>query len=218
MPQYNVPVPTDRPGEQQGKLEAVKHWDIVARDAAAQIHQELAQRNLLNVPLNVKHPEHHSAFSQGLHELTLSHLVAKGAHVVRDGSGKLDLEHNLQVVRFNAARGNRSEPRYLPGSITALAAGVLVAHNAATLWNPANQKAAALGMAAITDAFQSTFGPTHADSWRAIPNLEIMINTSLIQGNAFITRRSDIYYINEPDAHQFSNRLKIRGCEAGKAC
>lgn len=219
VPEYKVPVPDERPKEKQRELEAVKHWDVLAEDAAAQIHQEIIQRNLLGTTVNIKPAAALSPFSKGLHELLTTRLVNKGLNVVKDGSGKLDVDYSVNVVRFYADRKNRSESYYIPGSLTALAAGILVAHNASTLWSASGQKAAFLGLAGVGDAFESVTGPSHHESWRDVPNLEVIVNTSLMLNNSYLARRSDIYYVNNPDSHQFNSRsINIKGCDEGKVC
>lgn len=211
QPQYQVPVPSNHAKEFQLKLQASRHWDAVAEDAARQSMEELTQRELRGMPLEVIQSGAPSPFSRALHQFLVTRLVNKGATVLREGHGKLALEYDIQVVRFTANRTNRSQPEYVPGTATALTAGVLVLHNAATLWSPATRKGALLAAAATGDIIAAIKQDgLEDDSQREIPKVEVIVNSSIVKDGAYVMRRSDIYYVNDPDQSLYEGEAHQR--------
>lgn len=224
-PQYQVPVPSTHAKEFQLKLQASRHWDAVAEDAARQSMEELTLRDLRSMPIEIIQSGSPSPFSQALHQFLATRLVNKGANVLRDGKGKLALEYDIQVVRFPTRRSNRSQPEYVPGTATALVAGVLVLHNAATLWSPAARKGALLAATAAGDVVAaSNRDGVEDDSQREIPGAEVIVNSSIVKDGVYIMRRSDIYYVDDPDQSLYEGiphqRIRLVGdCgNEGKEC
>lgn len=223
--EYQVPVPSNHAKEFQLKLQASRHWDAVAEDAAKQSMDELTQRELRSLPISVIQSGAPSPFSRALHQFLVTRLVNKGANVLREGQGKLALEYDIQVVRFSADRSNRSHPEYVPGTATALTAGVLVLHNAATLWSPATRKAALLAAAATGDVITAIQQDgVEDDSKRGIPKVEVIVNSSIVKDGVYQMRRSDIYYVNDTDQLLYEGephqRIRLVGdCgKDGKEC
>jgi hypothetical protein len=176
-------------GEQQ-KMQAAHHWDVLANDVANQINIELIAQGRLNTAVYVQHtcgqpndcgPGETFPFDEGFNDLLTTQLVNFGIPTrVEEDENSLTVNYKVQVLYHQATRFQN--PR--PGVITALTAGIMVFRNA-----PA--EIATLAAAIAVDGLWST----------AVFNghYEVIITTSIVDDNLYLMRKSDIYYINDPD-------------------
>lgn len=177
----------------QRKMQAAHHWNVLANDVASRISSELLRQNYLNAAVYVRHSCGSSdacgsdatfPFDEGFNDLLTTQLVNFGVNTLVTEEDALIVEYKVQVIQHRANR--RQWPQ--PGMLTALTAGILVFRDAP--WDIAT-----LAAAAAID----TLNATSVTSGRH----EIVITSSIIDGNKYVMRTSDLYYINDTDYWQY---------------
>ena len=199
--------PTDHFNLTSPKLEAAHHWQVLAKDVAWRINDGLIRFDMLDTPLSVKPTcgdDNHvcgknetSPFNEAFHDLLVTELVTLGVPVrPRAGDDTLVVGYKVQTVRHDAFRLTRP----VPGAITALTAAVMVLRNA-----PATVIGIASG-GAVDYAVQNIADRGH---------YEVIITTSISNGNRYLFRGSDIYLINDADyLHYFEQQRKDKDASA----
>ena len=173
--------------EAQHKLKSVTHWQIVADDIASQIEPVAKAGNQsVFVPTSSA-----TSFSKVFSSQLRSSLLKKGVKVPSAAeSGALVINVNVDEVRHVTLN------RYKPGTLTALAAGVLVLREA-------------------TDTIRSTIGAGAAllvakDAYKFTeldkrPSTEIVITTTAEKNTQYAIHRTDAYYIDSVDSSLFTD-------------
>ena len=198
--------PTDPWRRVSPKLQAAYHWQVLAKDVAARINNELIRLDMLDTALSVKAicgDDNHvcgknetSPFNEAFHDLLTTELVALGVPVrPQAADDTLEVGYKAQTVRHDAFRWHRP----LPGVITALTAAVMVLRNAPT-------EVVTIAAAGVVDyAVQNPVDAGH---------YEVIITTSIGSGNRYLFRASDIYLINDADYLHYLERQKKQGATA----
>lgn len=173
--------------EPQHKLKSVTHWQIVADDISSQIEPVAKFGNQsVFVPTSPT-----TSFSKVFSSQLRSSLLKRGVKVTSSTeSGALVINVNVDEVRHVTLN------QYKPGTLTALAAGVLVLREA-------------------TDTIRSTIGAGAAllvaeDAYRSFtehdkrPSTEIVITTTAEKNAQYAIHRTDAYYIDSVDSSLFT--------------
>ena len=193
------------------KLKSITHWDIIANDVATQIQDTLQPPQppeSVDKPVNSQPPKpiSHQAvyisspsstdFDKVFSSQLKSSLLAKGFDVRT--SPKDALVINFKVNSVYHVPTKRSSD-YVPGTLTALAGGVLVIRDAA-LYNPTTSGlvATTLGIAGAVDLYALWV------EMNKRPNTEIALTTSAEVGDKYIIHRTDSYYIDTVDTGLFT--------------
>lgn len=225
----DVPAPTRFANEDQQKLQAARHWQLIADHFAAQLVTSLDGR-LNGRALHVPQPGGEQAFVEGFRELLTTSLVAQGVPVATDAAGALVADVRYNAYRF---RPERLINTRVYGEATMLAAGlwafggVLAAPGATAPGVNAGSKL--LGAVAGLEGFdwvknealghgRYTSGP--------VPQSEILLTVSVADGGRIVGRHSSIYYTADEDAALYWQRqgggktLRVLGncAEGGAAC
>lgn len=181
---------------EQRKMQAAHHWNVLANDVANRINAELIQQNYLDAAVHVRHSCGRSAgcgagdtfpFDEGFNDLLTTQLVNFGVKTLVKEEDGLIVDYKVQVIQHRANR--RQWPQ--PGMLTALTAGILVFRDAP--WDIATLAAAAT--IDTLNAVSVTSG-----------HYEIVITTSIVDGNRYVMRTSDLYYINDVDFWQYQQQ------------
>lgn len=181
-----VPYTENFPASHQKVVRASSHWDIIADDVAAQTALAIGTKT----PIYVAEPKEATDFNRAFHNFLITRMVNKGIPVNDQKDGAIEVQYETQVVQHNSER-----KAYKPGTITMLAAGLMVAYNVPN-WGSAHQAAALLGAAAGADTAVSldSGSPTKA---------ELVVTTSAIDGGRYLVRKTDVYYIEPEDVPLF---------------
>jgi len=151
------------------------------------------------VPVCVEAPAGEaSSFSRSFHEFLVTRLVQGGAKVVsQPADDGVRLSYDTQVVRHHSAR-----PPLVPGEATVLAAGLQVVR-----WDMAKQlnRIAVVGVADLVGSTLSSSTST-----------ELILSTSVMRGAQYLSRKTDVYYLEDVDASLFeraprSGEMKVVG-------
>ncbi|WP_226445710.1 hypothetical protein [Acidovorax radicis] len=144
-----------------------------------------------NTPLHVSLPANSTQFETAFREFLITKLVQNGAVVQQNPGQALEVSYGIQVVRHNSER-----PRFIPGQFTILAAGLFAAHGLRNEHLDA-QLLGGLGLAAAADYANSinSGGPT---------NTELILTTTVTRGGQYLTRKTDVYYLENADTSLFT--------------
>ncbi|MDR2187171.1 MAG: complement resistance protein TraT [Azonexus sp.] len=226
----DAPAPTRFANEDQQKLQAARHWQLIADHFADQLAGSLSGK-LGDRAVHVPQPGGEQHFVEGFRELLVTALVNKGLPVADNPSGALIADVLYNAYRFNP---NRVASTYYYGPATALAAGLWAIGGIAAA-NVSSAAGVDLGAKALVGAAgiegfawvanealgkgKYASGPT--------PRSEILLTVSVSDGGRIISRQSNIYYTADEDAALYWHRrgsgdtgktLKIVGdCARGEA-
>lgn len=190
-----IPEPTGFQYSTQKKMQAAHHWNVLARDLANKINNELIRSDFLDTAIFVKTTCGDDAtpcealettqFNEGFRELLITELVNFGipTSAVADREA-ITVNYKVQTLRHRAQRLRTLQP----GTLTALTAAVSVFRNATS-------EALAIVLAGAADYGNSAYAATS--------DLEAIITTSMVFKKRYFFRSSDIYYINGADYHHY---------------
>ena len=185
FPYAPAPVATNFPNTAQGKVQAVAHWDAIARHMVRELSPTLQVNSRRPLYVSAKQ---NSAFDQAVVTQLTTALVNQGYVVAKKPEhDALMVELETQMVAFHAKR-----PQYrFAGERSLLVEGVWVL-------TAIEQSAAFLASAAIVghDAyswFHSHFasGPT--------PKTEILATLSVSDDQRYYARTTSAYYTSDSD-------------------
>lgn len=197
-----APLSTSFPMTTQQKIQSVSHWNIVAEDVAEQIRIGLTAINATSRPVYVE-KKAYSPFNEGFNNMLLTKLIEKGVKTiaVKDNDA-LKIDYNSQVVYHKSPL---KQPK--TGKIVLLSGGVLAAREA--FWHASTGGViATIGGALTALALMDDAGQGLFDTYS--PNTEIIFTTSVIDGNQYILRKTDCYYINFADSWHYNDDVQSK--------
>ncbi len=176
------------------KAKSAEHWNVIAADVAVRTSFFKEHPDFMNRTFYVVPSADNSHFTRGFQSMLTSHLVNAGLMVVNKPAGAIQVNYEVQTVK----RADRRDG-YQPGTLAALAGGVLVAHGIAgqNAWNPSEKgwaAAALLGGAELIAANEKLRRPT---------TTEIIITTSMVDGGRYVMRKTDVYYVEDSEQDMF---------------
>ena len=175
------------------KAKSAEHWNVIAGDVAAQTAGLKNRPEIQGKLLYVSPSGDNSDFSRGFQSMLISKLVNGGLNVATKPDGAVEVKYEAQVVRHLAGQGD-----YQPGTVAALAGGILVAREIAV--SGASQTGKAVGVTALIAGADllGAFAKLHSAT-----NTEVIITTSLIDNNRFLMRKTDVYYVEDAEGVMF---------------
>ena len=206
-----TPKPVTYKYSKQQKMQAAHHWDILAEDVAEQIRLTLTQAGYLSQPVYVQPPcgapfgecaPHEEApFGEGFYDLMLTHLVNKNINVAIQREKALLVKTKAQVVYHREKRLTRHFRPGLISGVATLAAGLAWVIRDARVYGGWKDEGLAWTAAALTGAvlWDTTTGMSTKEGPSGVPHSEVIITTSIRDYNAYLMRKTDIYYINDAD-------------------
>lgn len=190
-----IPDPIDFPQSEQQKMQASHHWNVLAKDLANRINNELIITDNIESTVFVKQtcgneskpcaPHQTSSFNEAFRDLLITNLVDFGIPTRNQlKNDSIEIQYKVQIVHHNAQRIRAFEP----GVLTAISAAIVVLRNA-----PAEILVLTAGvMADLANANLTQNG-----------HYEIIITTSMVSQDKYLFRASDIYYINDKDFYHY---------------
>ncbi len=210
-----VPVATTYPVNFQKKMQAAHHWDVLTADVAKRLHDNLigsGEPQSRPVALNVQQPRYDSQFGVAFHNLLVTHLLEQGFVMSENPAAGLPVSYDVQVVTHK----DRGFIRPTPGLFTALTGTVLVLRDTSDTYSPA---AAAMVGAVALDVASGFVTDT--------PNSEIIVTTSVMNGDRYVSRLRDIYYVSDNNVDQYiakgpapvtTRMVEVVGCAMDHPC
>lgn len=202
-----APLAGNFPATIQPKLQAGRHWQAIAQDAAASLAQHLgrSQRCGPSVhpcrPLHVAEPQRQTEFSRAFINALITALVHQGVNVSRAPDAALVVHLDVQTVQFAA---NRPQYRHA-GIARELGPGIWALQDVAVL---AGQTPAQPAEADALHWFRSQF------SAGATPRTEIVLTLSVMDGIRYAARSTNVYYVAESDLALYNQEIcsTLRPC------
>lgn len=175
------------------KAKSAEHWNVIAGDVATQTAGLRDRPELQGKPLYVSPSGDNSDFSRGFQTMLISKLVNNGLKVATKPEGAVEVKYEAQVVRHLAGQGD-----YQPGTVAALAGGILVARQIAV--GGASPTDKAVGATALVAGAELLAANAKLHS---ATNTEVIITTSLIDNSRFLMRKTDVYYVEDAEGVMF---------------
>ena len=196
----------------QPKVRSAGHWDLLSKDVVTQTLASLRASQIpADTPMYVWLPANPSQFDLGFREFLITKLVQNGQSVYMQpsqaasvalqteactapiacrSSDALEVTYQTQVVRHDSPR-----PHFVPHQFTIITAGLMAAYGL-RLEHLDAKLLAGLGLAAAADygASVSSGGPT---------NTELILTTTVSNRGRFLSRKTDVYYLENVDAPLF---------------
>lgn len=182
-----APLATNFPTQEQHKLQAASHWQLISDDTAAQLMRALPQKS----PLYVRQNAQQSAFEKAFTAQLIGTLTAAGYPVMKsaDRMGTLVVDVSATPVVFS-----RNRPQYhADASVTMLAGGLWVLRN---IYENTSPGAAMMAGAIVIDAnkwLKSKFASG------ATPQTELIVTASVSSSDRYYAQTTSSYYTSHSD-------------------
>jgi len=180
-----IPVSANFPRTVEPKVRSAGHWNLVADDVVKQTLESLGKLGVTG-NLYVSIPANATAFDKAFQQFLITDLVNSGRVVQQYPDNALEVSYQTQIVRHNSPR-----PNFVPGRFTMITAGLYAAYGLG--FQPTGDKlAGGLAYAAGLDYISSvnSGGPTAT---------ELILTTTITSGGRYLTRKTDLYYVEEAD-------------------
>ncbi len=183
-----VPVPAAYPLSTQHKMQSMHHWKILAEDVASRV-ADFLERSVYEkyYPIHVA-PGGATPFEKAFYDLLITQLVEKGLQVSRNRNEAMVLSFDLNMVRHSKRTVVTRR-----GVYKSLAPGMYVQRRPAEM---TTYESIRLDEAHVA---QSRINVDSGLYTHHLPNVEIMITTSLTRNENYVVRDSSVYYINDSD-------------------
>jgi len=183
-----VPYPVNYPFETQRKMQAARHWAILAEDVTLRIKTGMESvESLADRPVYVVDKKQ-TPFEEIFHELLIDNLVSRGIPVANSPNGALKLEYTTRLLEHNDRVYQK-----MPYKFTLIGTGISVARDISG-WLA--HDFLNIGAGAALDVAKSHDASPPSTN-------EVIITTTLSYNESFLIHQSDIYYINDPDASHY---------------
>ncbi len=191
-----VPVPDTYAPTFQKKMQAAQHWDVLAAGVAERLRESLGTHYDTGQPivLHVQEPQPSTTFTQAFHGLLITQLMQEGFGVSRDPAVGMPVTYEVQVISHK----NRDlGPTSTPPQGQAQGDGFNNRNSAGVEGSLGNGQ----GQYANRDTVYFATGP--------VPDNEIIVTTYIAGGGRYVTRMSDILYINDNNRGQYLSNAPV---------
>lgn len=198
-----VPIASTYEYTTQQKMQAARHWDVLAEDVASRLNEHINKSSVAGRTINVI-SGNNSSFQDAFEDLLITQMVNQGLDIRDNNNGRLKLKFKTQVIS-HTDRGYVRSPHDTHTKLALLATGVWAAINIANNSSAVKDALIATGVIGAGVGMDATAG-----NIASISNKEVIINVSLMDGDKYIMRKTGIYYINEPDdSHYIKPKKRI---------
>ena len=187
----SVPKPTGYGFSSLKKMQSVAHWQILAKDVATQINKQLLlMQNCGEISIFLKKKD--GSFNEVFHKLLTSSLVnisrtsKSGFTVTTSKDDAYVLEVDAQVIRHRADRIQQIPP----GTITIAGTLIKVIYDIGS-----SASDLIIPVSALVDVGVS--------SYSELTHNEVVITSTIRDGDTYLFTRSDLYYINDYDTDHY---------------
>jgi len=194
----SVPYQVFHEASTQKKMQAAKHWDILASDVAEQLAITLPKyKEIQATPCIVKSSDE-TPFGKLFDRLLIAHLIEKGFVIASKHDNAVIIDYSAKVLGHAERMYNKVPIKY-----TALGIGVNVARN---IYHSSFKSILplAIPVGVLLDAGTGGYAGN-------LPSNEVIIYTSLTYNNRIYFQQADIYYINDPDWWHYDNKPYVEG-------
>lgn len=203
-PYSETPLATNFETTKQQKLQAASHWQHIADDTAATLLASLKTGQVCNAPMQqcqhlfVRQNKDESAFTRAFRTQFLTSLVNRGSHVAKGPQGAVEIDVEVQVVKFSP---NRIEGHYV--SHSAIYTGLWALHG---VWvkdaHPGLAGGLLLGATDVARWMNAEFASGPA------PQHEIIVTVSATNADRYLGRATNTYYVADTDSALYTPVVK----------
>lgn len=186
-----TPKPSSHIFTTQKKLQATKHWKIIASDISAKIKNKIKKEKINQKVIKIINTDN-SSFSRSFKSFLSTSLIKSGIDISNNPITEYTLDWSVQCVNHNA---NRSTSNF-PGINTAVA---MLGYGLYKVYDDSTDFAKVASTAFGLDIVKE-YGETKKIT---LPDNEIILNVTLYKSNAVEFRSSNIYYINDLDVDHY---------------
>lgn len=188
----DAPVPVNSPHTTQQQLQAAQHWATVASDMSEQINLHLTKNNLLSKPVFINPANSKTDFNRALNDFLITDLVQKGIKVSNVRSQSIVLDYKAQVIKFRSSRDV-----LLPSQMKwmTLAGGLVVGRLIADAIDINTFDEVVLTTGLVTDLWVTN----------KAPKLELVVTSSILADQIYVSRSTSVYYANPEDLHLYEH-------------
>lgn len=185
-----VPTPAQYGYTSQRKMQAIRHWEVLAKDSVKGMAPALQG---FPVCLETRDP---SPFGRSFSTLLVTELTSGGFPVTREKDGAVVLDWSVTVVEHAAHRENPGIPFKNTILAVPLAWGFTKAFSETGTKRIANSFMPALASAAVMSDLTRQFDVD-------VPHTEILITLTASMGETVLRRETGTYYINDEDRDHY---------------
>jgi hypothetical protein len=171
-------------------MQAAHHWDVLAEDVSKQFSTIDT-----NKAFYVSEASEITPFNSAFRNMLITQLHKNGLSVSKVSKSARILEFNTQVIKHK----DRSTVMPIRGSSFAMIGGALAV---AKLVSDASLPVGFAILAAADYASSGLFG--------SYPVTEVIITTSVYDGNLLLKATTDVYYIGKGDTSNYKKAEKIK--------
>lgn len=196
----NRPIPVVQDVPTQYRMEAARHWQVLANQTANKLVKTLNELPPTGgklpaegvPPMYLALPDNPTLFDKSFRDLLTTELVDRNVPVASQKTpGVLTVTSNVQVIEY----GGKPSLRTFPGAATALGSFGALEYGLFTAGGAGAGLGVALGALGI-DAVM-----LHDD-----PDTEVIITTSLEANGGYLARKTSIYYIQSEDKPKYARQ------------
>jgi hypothetical protein len=169
-------------------LKSAAHWKLIADDVANHIASTLRAKELLSgFAIRVVEPDEPTSFSKVFVPMLQAALLQHHIELSADPNYPTQLKFKVDEVVHS--------PSYRKGTLTALGAGLLVLRDAWYYESFHLTNAGGLLGAVVADRYVASAMP--------LPQIELVLSTSVEHEQRVISAKTDIYYLSSDDASAY---------------
>lgn len=198
-----APVPTNFAYQTQNKLQAASHWQLIAKDTAAQLIRALPDRK----PLYIEQPSQQSPFERAFTHQLITELSTAGFAVMKHAQYENTLTVTVEAAptRFSPDR-LKSDPRW--GRRTILTTGLWALGATLNQISPV-ETAAATGVVAGAATWDSLDWLRSEFAKGPVPQTELIVTTSVSNRHQYFVRHSGAYYTTDNDWSLYAKTFQL---------
>lgn len=172
----------------QGKMRAVHHWDLIAKDVSKQINKQFMEKKASTdedgktvLPSFFVKKQNETVFGESFHDLLVSRMVNLGMPVaVNNVPEFLTVEYKVVGVNYEANRNSEQAATFV-GQV--FRRSILLVRDVLTL-----------------GAFPA----------QDVSHSEVIVTVSIADDNKYLMRSTFIYYIDDPDFWHYEKSVPSR--------
>ena len=192
--QSKAPVPDEfYPLTHQKHMQAAHHWDILAEDVGKQVSAADTEKAIY-----VSESSDNTPFNSAFRNMLITQLHKNGLNVSKENKSASVLEFNTQVIEHK----DRSTVMPIKGSSFALLGGTLA------IAKLVSDSSLPVGLSILTAADYASSG-----LFGSYPVTEVIITTSVYDGNLLLKATTDIYYIGKGDTGHYQKEKQMRSLQ-----
>lgn len=177
----------------QHKMQAAKHWQILAKDVAKDIAEMMEVEGATVSPVSFAMADA-SPFSKAFQSFMATELVDSGVPLTMHSNDKsLELQWSVQTVTHRTKRSHNEIP---PGTATVIGA---LGYGVFKVFKDSTNFAKAVTTGAVIDVGTGLYEALSPRSTQS----EVIINVNIYKNNKIYYRVSNVYYVNDLDTDHY---------------